>query len=55
MKESENIKRIDKLLQPEVDKQISAMDKSFAKYGNIFKADEFLTTDNGTQLKKGKY
>lgn len=42
MSEIENMNRIDKLLQPEVDNYISAAEKSFEKYGNVFHADEFL-------------
>jgi hypothetical protein len=46
MNEIENMARIDKLLKPEVDENIKAMEKSYEKYGNIFRANEFLTPDN---------
>ena len=45
MNEYENINRIDNLLQPEVDREINAIEKSFKKYGNIFHADEFKISD----------
>lgn len=38
----EDIERIDKLLEPEVNAYLKACDKSYEKYGNIFHASEFL-------------
>ena len=41
MKEERTIEEIDKMLEPEVNTYIKACELSYAKYGNIFHAEEF--------------